>query len=881
MDIMKKFLLGTSCVAMTVALPSVASAQDADKDNMAIEEVVVTGSRRAARSAADTPAPVDVISGDDFANQGDGDMSNLLRTVVPSYNVNAQPISDAATLVRPANLRGLAPDQTLVLLNGKRRHRAAVIAFLGGGISDGAQGPDISVIPAIALKKVEVLRDGAAAQYGSDAIAGVMNFVLRDDAEGGTVEAKWGSTYEGDGDQRQLSANLGLPLGDNGFVNFSAEWREQDPTSRSVQRDDAQALIDAGIPAREPYAQIWGQPEVRDDWKVFINAGINTGKGEAYMFGNYAEREVEGGFFFRHPDTRGGVYSADGGVTRLVGDMAPDDGVTCPGGINFNPGELTSGTVANPLVVGSDTEAAMLAQIASDPNCFVFNEMFPGGFTPQFGGKLNDASIAMGYRGEMDSGLAYDVSMHVGRNQSDFFINNTVNASLGSATPNDFDLGGYVQLEKNFNLDLSYPIDVGFFSDLNIAGGFEWREEQFEASTGQPESFQIGVLAQRFNIDQLQADGSTVTLTNLSQGFGIGSNGFSGFSPNVAGTWDRTNIALYLDMEADVTENLIMGAAVRWEDYSDFGSTTNFKVSGLYKVSDNFRFRSSYSTGFRAPTVGQSQIVNVSTVANASGDLVQQGTIPPTNPVSLAVGGAALTPETSDSFTFGMAADLGDLSLTVDYFNIKVSDRITQSADNELTEAQRLQLLEEGVGFAGDLGTFRFYVNDFETRTQGVDVVATLPIDLTDTGSTTLSLAGNYTKTKVLSFDPNDPNELLDACRVRQLEDNLPSTRGNVTFNHSESKWRFLARGNYYGKFFEAHLDSCGLPIDAGSEITFDVEFGYNVMENLEVVVGANNLFDNYPDGNPFATGWGAKYPVTAPMGFNGGMYYVRARYSF
>ena len=906
MDTMKKFLLGTSCVAMAAVLPTVAaSAQDnasADDSGVAIEEVVVTGSRRAARSAADTPAPVDVISGDQFANQGDGDMSNLLRTVVPSYNVNAQPISDAATLVRPANLRGLAPDQTLVLLNGKRRHRAAVIAFLGGGISDGAQGPDISVIPAIALKKVEVLRDGAAAQYGSDAIAGVMNFVLRDDAEGGSVEAKWGQTYEGDGDQLQLSANLGLPLGDNGFVNFSAEWREQDPTSRSVQRDDAQALIDAGnTSVRQPYAQIWGQPEVRDDWKVFMNAGINTGSGEAYMFGNYAEREVEGGFFFRHPDARSGVYNQSVGLfnddgtpvldaegnqefvnARLVGDLTPGDGINCPGAINFNAGEANSGRVDNPLIIGGDNEAAMLAQINADPNCFVFNEMFPGGFTPQFGGKLNDASIAMGYRGEMENGLAYDVSMHVGRNQADFFINNTVNASLGSATPNNFDLGGYVQLEKNFNLDLSYPVDVGFFSDLNIAGGFEWREEQFEASTGQPESFEIGILAQRFNINRLGTDGTTIEeITNLSQGFGIGANGFSGFSPNVAGTWDRTNIALYLDMEADITEDWVFGAALRWEDFSDFGSTTNFKVSTLYKITENLRMRGSYSTGFRAPTVGQSQIVNVSTVANASGDLVQQGTIPPTNPVSLAVGGAALTPETSDSFTLGMAADVGDATITIDYFNIKVSDRITQSADNELTEAQRLQLLAEGVGFAGDLGTFRFYVNDFETRTQGVDIVATLPLDITDSGSSNLALAGNYTKTKVLSFDPTDPTELLDECRVKQLEENLPRTRGSLTFTHQESSWRFLARGNYYGKFFEAHLDSCGLPIDAGGEITMDVEFGYNVMDNLEVVVGANNLFDNYPDANPFATGWGAKYPVTAPMGFNGGMYYVRARYTF
>lgn len=879
MDTMKKFLLGTSCVAVLTAMPTAVSAQEdttASSDGMAIEEVVVTGSRRAARSAADTPAPVDVISGDDFANQGDGDMSNLLRTVVPSYNVNAQPISDAATLVRPANLRGLAPDQSLVLLNGKRRHRAAVIAFLGGGLSDGAQGPDISVIPAIALKRVEVLRDGAAAQYGSDAIAGVMNFVLRDDAEGGSVEAKYGSTYEGDGDQLQMAANLGLPLGDSGFVNFSGEWRQQDPTSRSTQRDDALGLIaDGNSDVRQPYAQIWGQPEVKNDWKVFMNAGIETGSGEAYMFGNYAEREVEGGFFFRNPNTRGGVNSNDGGITRLVGDLAPDDGVTCPGGYNFNEGEDSTGTIENPVVIGSDGEAAALAAIFADPNCFVFNEMFPGGFTPQFGGKLNDVAFAMGYRGELDNGLTYDFSMHAGRNQADFFIKNTINPSLGPLTPVEFDLGSYVQLEKNLNADFSYPVEMGFYSPLNVAFGFEWREEQFEASTGQPESFELGILAESF--ERTNADGDVVSFT---QGFGIGSNGFSGFSPQVAGTWDRSNYAGYIDLEADITEDWIVGAALRYEDFSDFGSTTNFKVTTLYKLTDNFRFRGSVSSGFRAPTVGQQQVVNVSTVfetVNGILQLAQRGTIPPTNPVAASKGAQPLGPEKSDAFTLGISADLGAASITVDYFNIKVTDRITQSATIELSQAERQALVESGVAFAADLQAFRFFINDFDTRTQGIDVVATIPLDLFEDGSTNLAIAGNYTKTEVIKFNPGT----LDSTRIRQIEDNLPSTRFNATFTHATDKWRFLTRMNYYGKYWEAHLDSGDLPINAGSEITFDAEFGYNIMENVEVVVGASNLFDNYPDENEWAGVAGATYPVTSPMGFNGGMYYVRARYSF
>ncbi len=871
-----KFLVGTSCAALMLASGVTAvSAQDADS-GADVEEVVVTGSRRAARSAGDNPAPVDVISGDDFANHGDGDMSNLLRALVPSYNVNAQPISDAATLVRPANLRGLAPDQTLVLVNGKRRHRASVIAFLGGGISDGSQGPDISTIPAIALKQVEVLRDGAAAQYGSDAIAGVMNFRLKDSNEGGSFEAKWGQHYEGDGDQRQLSANIGLPVTDSGFFNLSAEWREQGATSRSVQRRDAKQLIAGGNSnIREPYTQIWGQPEVRDDWKVFANFGVETGSGEVYAFGNYAEREVEGGFFFRNPNTRGGVNSADSGATRLVGDLTPEDGITCLGGINFNEGEASTGTVAagNELNVG---DAAGLATVVADPNCFVFNEMFPGGFTPQFGGRLNDASIAMGYRGEMDSGLGYDVSFHVGRNQADFFINNTINASLGPATPNNFELGSYIQLEKNFNLDLSYPVEIaGFASPLNIAGGFEWREEQFEARVGQPESFEVGILGQPFALTNDVGD----TVTG-SQGFGIGSNGFSGFSPQVAGVNDRTNIAFYIDMEADVTERFIMGLAVRWEDFSDFGSTTNFKLSSLYKISDSLSFRATYSTGFRAPTVGQQQVVNISTVfesVNGVLQLAQRGTIPPTNPIAQAVGAEALGPEKSDSFTLGFGYAGEAFSLTVDYFNIKLDDRITQSASRSLTDAQRDALVAEGIGFAGDLAAFRFFVNDFDTKTQGVDIVATVPMNITENGSSTFMLVANWTDTEVTDFNP----VTLDATRILQLEKNLPRYRANATFTHVEDKWRGMVRANYFGKYTEVHLDSAGLEIFPGSEVTIDAQIGYNVMENLEISVGANNLFNNDPDINPFAGIVGARFPVTSPMGFNGGYYYLRAVYSF
>ena len=284
------------------AVPSLVSAADE------IEEVVAVGTRREARSVGDSPAPVDIISGSDFTNQGAADLPDMIRTLVPSFNVNTQPISDAATLIRPANLRGLPPDNMLVLVNGKRRHRGAVISFLGSGISDGAQGPDISAIPSIALKQVEVLRDGAAAQYGSDAIAGIMNFVYKDNSEGTQIEIRSGEYSDGDGDMYRVAANVGMPFTANGFANVSIELQDTDPTSRSVQRGDAQALYDGGNAAIWNYpnpAQIWGSPEVSDDIKLVANIGLELDSSkEFYLFGNYAERKVLGCLLYTSPSPR-------------------------------------------------------------------------------------------------------------------------------------------------------------------------------------------------------------------------------------------------------------------------------------------------------------------------------------------------------------------------------------------------------------------------------------------------------------------------------------------------------------------------------------------------------------------------------------------------
>ena len=659
---MKRFAFLTSAlslplIALFAAGPAVAQEEDSAQagSSAPLEEILVVGSRRRDRSAADSPVPVDVISGDQFRAHGDSDMDALLAAMVPSYNVAQEPISDAATFIRPATLRSLPPDATLVLVNGKRRHRAAVIALLGAGVSGGSQGPDLSAIPAIALDRLEVLRDGASAQYGSDAIAGIMNFVLKSDAEGAVFDAKWGTHFEGDGDAVTLAGNVGLPLAGSGFVNLSLEWKEADPTSRSAQRGDAQGLIDAGnTQVRQPAAQIWGAPEISDDIKFFANLGAEMGGGsEFYAFGNWAKRQVEGGFYYRNPHTRGGVFRGpvleDGTPTVKVADLSGDGTGNCP--------------VVR--IVNNVPDSAALAQIANDPNCYSLIERFPGGFTPQFGGYVHDTSVAGGIRGEWRNDWRYDFSVVAGRSNAQFYIYNTINPQL-LAQRNDIDTyyeaGAYTETDRVVNFDLARTYDLGFAGPVNVALGVEWRDENFKIESGEPNSWFID---------------PNLEFGLASQGFGVGSNGFPGFQPGDAGESSISAKAAYVDLESDITDQLLLGAALRFEDYSEYGDTLDGKVAARFQVNDMFAIRGAASTGFRVPTAGQANLRNVTTEFQ-SGMLADIATLPPTNPVAQQKGAVPLTPEESVNLTLGAVFNVGDLDVTIDYYSIEIKDRLYQ-----------------------------------------------------------------------------------------------------------------------------------------------------------------------------------------------------------
>ena len=808
------------------------------------ELVVVVGSRAQPRSVTESPVPIDAIPFQDVVSQGATTLDYQLRTLIPSFNVATHPISDAATLVRPATLRNLAHDHTLVLVNGKRRHRSSVVAWFAG-VTDGAQGPDISTIPSIALRQVEVLRDGASAQYGSDAIAGVLNFLLKDDRAGGSLEVNSGAYRAGDGDAYSVAGNAGLPLGDTGFANLSFEYGNADPTDRSVQRADAAALIAAGNTAVADPAQIWGNPTIEDDLKLFANFGNLFANGlQLYGHANYADKKVTEGFYFRNPNTRQNIYTLDGGQTLLIGDA-------------LAAGGMDSANCPTVRITDDVPDQAALAQVFADPNCFSFQEIAPGGFTPRFGGHVSDMSAVAGLRRVAASGLTWDASASLGAHESDFFFQNTVNASLGPDTPRDFDPGLYRQEDVNLNFDLSYAAS----DRVNVAAGAEWRNEGFTVGAGGRPSWEVGPYA--------------------AQGFVPGSNGFPGFADYTAGTWNRSNVAFYGDVELRGRDDRwSLGGAVRVEHFDIFGATANGKLSARVGLGDFVSLRGGVSTGFRAPTPGQQNTINVQTTLNDQLELTDSGTVPSTFAAAQRHGGVPLRPETSRNFTAGLVIDNGPFTLTADYFRVAIADRLALSGLISTDAEDRALLLADGITAAESLTLFRFFINDFSTRTQGLDIVSTWTPPAAS-GSTVVSFTLNHTDTKM-----TEESDLLGPGDVLALERGVPRTRWNVALNQRLGRVGLLGRLNYYGDWvdlFDARfVRGAEAPILNGRPI-IDLEVSVPIFsEDVTLAVGGQNVFDTFSDRSDLLAGaLGVPYSQFTPWGFSGGYYYARLNYGW
>ena len=484
-----------------------------------------------------------------------------------------------------------------------------------------------------------------------------------------------------------------------------------------------------------------------NSWVGFVNAGVDLGAAaHAYAFGGWGRRTAEGGFFFRAPGTknaRGSVFRFGSGEssTRAIADLDPDDGVACQE-LKDLPG------------LDADRSAVDAFIGANKGKCFLFNEIFPGGFAPRFGGASKDVSLLAGVRGPAARALQRDASVSIARSALEYFIYNTVNASYGPDTPTSFRPRDYIQEEFTASLGLYYPVTVGFLaSPLNVAWGAEWRKETFESKAGDLESYNPGPY--------------------VSQGFSVGSNGYQGLNPKFAGRWPRPNYALYVDLEADVTDALVLGAAARFEDfYKGFGNTLNGKIAALYRATDQVSLRATVSTGFRAPSPGQVNL-NVFRATSFSADrgLIEVGQLPSTYPVSMALGGKELTEETARSVSLGAVLALSDdLSLTVDLFDIAFQDRIALTGNIPITdEIVRIIDAQDILGGVANIREIRFYSNDFDTRTRGADILLAWERQGQD---------GNETSGSSVELDGDDAHGICAAATDRRVSwDHAGQTR--------------------------------------------------------------------------------------------------------
>lgn len=859
----------TALLGMSLFSPQVMAQESQLEPDGLTEQIVITGSRGAPRSVADSPVPVDVFSEEDLVSVSFTDTNDVLKTLVPSYSLSRQPISDGASFIRPASLRGMPTDKTLVLVNSKRRHRSALVQIGGSG----TQGPDIATIPVSALKGVEVLRDGAAAQYGSDAIAGVINFQLKDNDEGGSVSLDMGQYYEGDGEQFTLTGNIGFALGDDGFFSLSGEISDTKATSRSEQYCESWACVDASSsdflsgssfdPTLAGYSeetfvagladanigqgdvvQPWGQPNTSAT-RLFFNSGIELSDSDRlYAFGNYSASEGDGSFFYRYP--------GNGTIENL---------------------RLADGSLYSPL------------------------EKFPGGFTPRFFGDITDLSLVAGIEGEFANEMTYDFSARFGSNKIEYTLKNTINPSMGPDSPTEFRPGDLINEEFQLTADFTQYVDMGLQNEVLFAFGFSYMDESYELVGGDEASYAVGDFSSSDPFGFCNDDGTSTTagaavIANGSSldcsdssdavytAVGVGSNGFPGYSPEYSGTYDRDSMGVYLDVSTDVTDEFFIQGALRYEDYSDFDAELVGKIAFKYSLTEDVNLRGSVGTGFRAPTPGQQGTTNVSTRL-PNGVPVATGLFPALSAVGQALGAEALKPETSTNMSLGLSGSFDELTMTVDFYNIAVDDRfyavstIDVSTDETSGDAydNYLALEAAGVEGANTIGGVNYFQNAFDTTTSGVDIVATYTMD-----DTILTASLNYNKTEIDS----DASAYLNAEDEFDLENNAPNWKGVVSAKHSFDDLSVLLRANVYGAYENA-IDSAATNVqEYDASVLLDLELNYLISDSLSLSAGIRNLLDTYPDeGDSGDACCGRVYWSGDTVDWQGGYYYARLNYSF
>ncbi|HEY0747802.1 MAG TPA: TonB-dependent receptor [Steroidobacteraceae bacterium] len=876
-------LVGSVAVLAVTMNVAVAQRTDTAGDTAAavsgneLSEVIVTGTRRLDRTVAESSAPIDVISGTELQSYPAANMLDTLSNLVPSFIVGQNAISDASSFVRSPSLRGLPSDEMLVMLNGKRMNRSALVQVYQGGETElafGSQGPDLNSIPSIAVKSLEILRDGASAQYGSDAIAGVLNYQFKNSPSGVQIDGRYGKYFPGngwprDGGDGQLAANVGLPLGSQGFANLSAEWARNEQTVRNPTRPSALAFAETypnlapQLPNYPGPVQQWGTPP-SDSVKAFLNSGIKLDNGDqVYFFVNYANIQTNESFNYRLPktvtDTSGNVWGNHPAFNNIYLDPCTAAMTGCPTGGYIN-----------------------------DSNTFNFNSVYPAGFTPRFYGVTQQFFGAAGYKGTNRWGINYDISGTTAQNSLALSLKDSINPSLGPLSPTSFYDGKFIQKENNFNLDLSYPWMVpGLASPISIAGGLEWRDENYQQLLGDQASYAAGPYSSQplYNCagtvctPARDATGAQIVATQSTA-----SNGYGGISAPVDAS--EVSYAGYLDVEADVVRNLTLGLAGRFEHYASFGNTTLGKFQVRYKAVDWLALRSTVSTGFHAPTPGQSNVETLSTTfLPGTTTQVQIGTYPVTSSIAQFYGAVPLKPEESTNISAGIVlTPIDKLLVTIDGYQIKVRNRIGISQQFNVTAGDIIKL--PALQYVGAGGTVQYFTNGFNTKTQGVDLVATYPFQLGPAGSLDTAFAYNYNKTDVTKYNPN----VISAARIIDIQHYAPNNRANLSASWGLGPFRTVLHENYYGTFRDQN-DYPGQLFSA--KYTTDLEVGYQVLKNLLVAVGGRNINNQFPDkiantkASPIYSTTGGEsdgefYPRTGgPFGFNGAFWYVRMSASF
>jgi iron complex outermembrane recepter protein len=847
------------------------------QSNVNSDQIVITGTRRTDRTITNSASPVDVISSTELKNQPTANLLDTVKNIVPSFYVPSNSISDASTFVRAPSLRGLPGDEVLVQINGKRMNRSALVQVYTGGdtaLSFGSQSPDISAIPAIAVKNLQILRDGATAQYGSDAIAGVMNFGIINDRQGFEAQARWGRFYDhGDtkldsGQSRQIAARAGIGIGATGFFDVAGEWFKDDGTSTGKTRpiavifaqqhpDLANQLPNYPLPV-----QIWGNSP-QHGWKGMINAGVDVFENsQLYATGLAAYNYADESFNYRSP---------------ISGDAVDVSGITHHLGANQ---AFTTPYYLTPCPAGNPTCPA--GGFVKDNNVFLFTSIYPAGFTPRFIGVNKERWGTAGWRGSLNNGLTWDLSGTLAKNTLALSMNQSENASYGPLSQTSFEFGTLSQKERNANLDMTYPVNLGMASPVTLAWGAEYRKEIYGSTEGDVQSYSGGPYAVPHPLFIETAPG-VFAPAGFTAAKSPGASGYGGTSPTYAGSWSDWSWGVYGDAEADLTDKLSMGLAGRYEHYNSFGGSFVYKANAIYRVIPELSVRATLGTGFHAPSPGQIHDA-ILTTNFVAGNQVQTGTYPVDSPISQYFGSVGLKPEKSRNYGAGVVLKpTSTLTATIDGYIIKVRDRIGISQTYHVTAADILA--EPALAAVGEGGDVNFFTNAFDTSTKGIDFVGTWRHNIFD-GNLTMTLAYNYNKSTVTKFDPAviSESQRIDIAHL------APNNRATLSGNFLRGPWLFNLRENYYG-WWRDENDYPGQKF--GAKWTTDADLSYTFMEHFTLTLGANNIFNTRPDkiansaSNPIyvltgSTADGQVYPrLGGPFGINGGFYYVRLRVKY